>query len=400
MSTYSRPQVPAGSCGAISLRQAGRDLLKPISKMDQAFYFLQPVDVVALRIPDYPTIVREPMDLGTIEKKLDASSYATTEEFVADVKLVWYNARLYNPVGSVVHEAARVLEKAFDDRLEALVGSCDRPAPPAPDSDAADGVPASKLRPLLRSLQSHARSKPFRVPVDYVALNLPHYPTIITQPMDLATVSSNLERGRYGTVADLRRDIDLIWQNAIDFNGPTSWIGADASTLREHTKRKFSQSGFAGTAAIARALPERHLAVEAAEHDEALLALRGGSPAEEAGPAAESRREERRRPAGQRLLLPPVVEQSQVVDHGAALAVVEQLRDDGAHADRPERALAVPVQHARHGCALVLVGQHCKEAVGRLPVRGRDVARHLQPPQLRRQLHLSPSQTEPRCSRG
>jgi len=251
MSTYSRPQVPAGSCGAISLRLAGRDLLKPISKMDQAFYFLQPVDVVALRIPDYPTIVREPMDLGTIEKKLDASSYATTEEFVADVKLVWYNARLYNPVGSVVHEAARALEKAFDDRLEALVGSCDRPAPPAPDSDAADGVPASKLRPLLRSLQSHARSKPFRVPVDYVALNLPHYPTIITQPMDLATVSSNLERGRYGTVADLRRDIDLIWQNAIDFNGPTSWIGADASTLREHTKRKFSQSGFADTAAIA-----------------------------------------------------------------------------------------------------------------------------------------------------
>jgi len=254
MSTYSRPQVPAGSCGAISLRLAGRDLLKPISKMDQAFYFLQPVDVVALRIPDYPTIVREPMDLGTIEKKLDASSYATTEEFVADVKLVWYNARLYNPVGSVVHEAARALEKAFDDRLEALVGSCDRPAPPAPDSDAADGVPASKLRPLLRSLQSHARSKPFRVPVDYVALNLPHYPTIITQPMDLATVSSNLERGRYGTVADLRRDIDLIWQNAIDFNGPTSWIGVLATTLREITEHEFSTSigrnAFAGCSCL------------------------------------------------------------------------------------------------------------------------------------------------------
>jgi len=117
-----------------------------------------------------------------------------------------------------------------------------------------DGVPASKLRPILRALQSHACSKPFRVPVDYVALNLPHYPTIITQPMDLATVSSNFERGRYATVADLRRDIDLIWQNAIDFNGPTSWIGVLATTLREITEHEFSTSigrnAFAGCSCL------------------------------------------------------------------------------------------------------------------------------------------------------
>ena len=32
--------------------------------------FLMPVDPVALKIPDYPLIVKEPMDISTVEKKL------------------------------------------------------------------------------------------------------------------------------------------------------------------------------------------------------------------------------------------------------------------------------------------------------------------------------------------
>mmetsp|Transcript_37511 Transcript_37511/g.118037 ORF Transcript_37511/g.118037 Transcript_37511/m.118037 type:complete len:342 (+) Transcript_37511:439-1464(+) len=88
-----------------------------------------------------------------------------------------------------------------------------------------------------------------------------------------------------------------------------------------------------------------------------------------------------------RRVLRAVVELAQVVNR-ATLAVVEQLRDDGAQGDGPQRALAVPVKHARHGRALVLVRQHVEEGVGRLPVRVRDVARHLQLPQLRRKLHL------------
>ena len=36
-----------------------------------AYDFLEPVDYVALNILDYPKIITQPMDLGTVKKKLD-----------------------------------------------------------------------------------------------------------------------------------------------------------------------------------------------------------------------------------------------------------------------------------------------------------------------------------------
>jgi len=120
------------------------------------------------------------------------------EDFITDVKLVWYNAYLYNKPGSVVHDAAQHLETIFDNKLEALVASSTGAG--TPSADGADVVLHTLIRPIIKSLQSHALSKPFRVPVDYVALQLPQYPQLITRPMDLLTVATNLEQGVYDTV--------------------------------------------------------------------------------------------------------------------------------------------------------------------------------------------------------
>jgi len=43
--------------------------------------FLRPVDPIALNIPDYPSIIKEPMDLGTVEKNLLNGFYKTHMEF-------------------------------------------------------------------------------------------------------------------------------------------------------------------------------------------------------------------------------------------------------------------------------------------------------------------------------
>lgn len=58
-------------------------------------------------VPDYHEVLAEnsctPMDLGTIEKKLDASTYKGEKEFVKDVRKVFFNASVYNPVDDVVY---------------------------------------------------------------------------------------------------------------------------------------------------------------------------------------------------------------------------------------------------------------------------------------------------------
>ena len=58
--------------------------------------FLQPVDPVALHIPDYFDIIKNPMDFGTIKKKMQEGLIQTEEEYLSLVRLVFDNAVLYN----------------------------------------------------------------------------------------------------------------------------------------------------------------------------------------------------------------------------------------------------------------------------------------------------------------
>ncbi|KAG7195967.1 uncharacterized protein KQ657_002354 [Scheffersomyces spartinae] len=92
------------------------------------FPFLAPVDTVALNIPNYSDIVKEPMDLGTIQTKLANNQYENGDEFEHDVRLVFKNCYLFNPEGTDVNMMGHRLEAIFDKRW------ANRPiAPPSRD---------------------------------------------------------------------------------------------------------------------------------------------------------------------------------------------------------------------------------------------------------------------------
>ena len=85
-----------------------------------AYDFLEPVDYVALNILDYPKIITQPMDLGTVKKKLDDNVYPTFKEFLDDINLIWTNCRTYNQQGSDIVKMANHCEKIFNKNLERL----------------------------------------------------------------------------------------------------------------------------------------------------------------------------------------------------------------------------------------------------------------------------------------
>ena len=62
----------------------------------------------------------------------------------------------------------------------------------------------------------------FNVPVDPVALNLAGYTEIVTEPMDLGTVSAKLSGGDYdkpeAQIVGFTRDVRLVFENALKFN--------------------------------------------------------------------------------------------------------------------------------------------------------------------------------------
>ncbi|KAI5790658.1 hypothetical protein DFH27DRAFT_570801 [Peziza echinospora] len=47
-------------------------------------------------VPDYFTVIKTPMDLGTVLKKLKQLAYKSKAEFVADLNLIWQNCFTYN----------------------------------------------------------------------------------------------------------------------------------------------------------------------------------------------------------------------------------------------------------------------------------------------------------------
>ncbi|GAB5369575.1 hypothetical protein AAMO2058_001416900 [Amorphochlora amoebiformis] len=54
------------------------------------------------------------MDLGTVNKRLASGFYDDIQSFSRDVRLIWSNAMLYNPIGHFVHTAATEISRAFE----------------------------------------------------------------------------------------------------------------------------------------------------------------------------------------------------------------------------------------------------------------------------------------------
>ncbi|KAI5301963.1 hypothetical protein KEM56_001183 [Ascosphaera pollenicola] len=76
--------------------------------------FYQPVDPVALNIPNYHSIIKKPMDLSTISSKLKANIYENAKEFEADVRLMFKNCYKFNINGDPVYTAGQKLNEVFD----------------------------------------------------------------------------------------------------------------------------------------------------------------------------------------------------------------------------------------------------------------------------------------------
>ncbi|KAF7638864.1 hypothetical protein Mgra_00001673 [Meloidogyne graminicola] len=82
--------------------------------------FLEPVDVEGLKLYDYYDIIKDPIDLGTMKRKMDARQYGNPEEFKNDILLMCNNCFTYNPDGQMVNKLGRQLLDYFNARWKHL----------------------------------------------------------------------------------------------------------------------------------------------------------------------------------------------------------------------------------------------------------------------------------------
>ncbi|KAI0652328.1 hypothetical protein C8Q79DRAFT_937038 [Trametes meyenii] len=186
--------------------RACRSALKKVQTNKHAALFLQPVDPVRDRAPNYFDVIKSPMDLSTMSAKLESGQYKDRFAFETDFRLMTNNAKTYNMPGSYAYNETLAMESFFDKlwvRINKTVEAAnkaaqEKPAPPPPPT------PSIKV-PVQASTPASAKASPAATPAA-----TPNVPTIKLKigggaPVNGATPSPSPAVGKHAPKPKARK---------------------------------------------------------------------------------------------------------------------------------------------------------------------------------------------------
>lgn len=289
----SGPVEPEANLKA-KLKRVRTHVVSALFKHPKSVAFREPVNAKALGIyPIYFNVIKRPMDLGTVRKKIDRGEYQSKQECLADINQIWINAKTFNLPGHFVHEAAKIMENvtkdkwfkleqdelagvyAEEDRNKALTSSKKKPKEPAvrtpkmtttsPNKEArkrvarkmSTGLPGELNQPqqlkkkyvenlsdqmkqcdsILRQVMAEkSQSEPF--------LHIDAYPGNARASIDLYTVQSRLQNHFYRHPLQFANDIRRIITETYRYNPEESPLCFKAGALHHRFEVLFSRVDF------------------------------------------------------------------------------------------------------------------------------------------------------------
>ncbi|KAI5962516.1 GCN5 [Candida pseudojiufengensis] len=91
-------------------------LFSELQNHPSAWPFAVPVNKE--EVPDYYEVIKEPMDLSTMESKLENDKYDTFDQFLYDSRLIFKNCRSYNGDTTTYYKNANKLEKFMNNKIK------------------------------------------------------------------------------------------------------------------------------------------------------------------------------------------------------------------------------------------------------------------------------------------
>jgi hypothetical protein len=119
--TAARKSKPVSKTAHLApfLQKAVR-LIDDLSQKPESFAFREPVDAIALGVPTYYEVVKNPMDLKTMREKAMESKYADIEAVANDFELIFSNCVCFNSFDSALTNDCKVLQKTWLSRLDKI----------------------------------------------------------------------------------------------------------------------------------------------------------------------------------------------------------------------------------------------------------------------------------------
>nr|XP_049705113.1 protein polybromo-1 isoform X12 [Helicoverpa armigera] len=242
------------------------------------------------RYPEYYNVIDSPIDLKTIAQKIQGGEYTNVSELERDLLLMVRNACHFNEPGSQIYKDAKALKKFILQVIQMRKQEIDQhgrsgPAKtserirskrtsrvgPVPNSKALAIMepPGSDTEPdvkhsedsgdsdeeknenedspqwkLLETIKNHLgpngpMSEPFwKLPSRRA---YPDYYKEIKNPVSLNQIKNKIRRGSYGTLSEVAGDMNIMFENAKQYNVPSSRLYKDAVKLQRIMQQRVQE---------------------------------------------------------------------------------------------------------------------------------------------------------------
>ena len=237
--------APPGAVPATDWTLRASRAVVQLSRLPVAEHFLEPVPRGFM---NYHDVIKKPMDLGTVAKRLTKGYYLYPADLAVDVAQVWANCRIFNEPDAPVVIDATAAEAAFLNYWNAAgvyqggtsFGGGGGGGTSGAAVKSGDWREAARIV-LYRLINFAPQASWFSAPVS--PEEVPDYHDVIAHPMDLGTAMERVKHGFYASPNELLADIDLIWANAEQYNGPDHTVTKAAMKMKAIFEKQWTSSG-------------------------------------------------------------------------------------------------------------------------------------------------------------
>lgn len=226
----NKEQLKRAGKGAIEAFKKCEKVIALLKKHPHSGIFLYPVT-----FPGYTDIIKEPMDISTVEKKLKSELYTSTAMFAADVRKIWNNAWTYNQPGSDIYIATTDISNYFEELMRDVK-----------ETQFAPGANEEKIQQLKKEVNK--ANETLRKITSSGAGNLPLQRTSSTTyrksvdrpmtPKEMANLARNIQKLNSESPAEILRILTTI----LDLPKTKNTVEFDLQKLPTRKCRKLDQS--------------------------------------------------------------------------------------------------------------------------------------------------------------
>ncbi|KAG7283349.1 hypothetical protein CRUP_000875 [Coryphaenoides rupestris] len=142
------PSRPSRATNQLQFLQ--KAMMKSLWRHHFAWPFHEPVDAYRLNLPDYHKIIKQPMDMGTIKKRLENNFYCSASECIQDFNTMFTNCYIYNKPTDDIVLMAQSLEKIFLQKASSPHPVLTKSLPPATIMGIPPTQPTTKKKGVKR----------------------------------------------------------------------------------------------------------------------------------------------------------------------------------------------------------------------------------------------------------